>query len=456
MNPVELLQLGIHFARTRWRLKFENRAALEAWQSKRIKQFLATQLPRTPFYRRFAGSSLAQLPIIDKSVMLTHFDQMNEAGITLDEATSVALDGETSRDFIPSLRGITVGLSSGTQGPRGIFLASARERAKWAGIMLARVLPSDMMRKLIFGGAPIRVAFFLRANSNLYTTLKSKRIDFRFFDLFHGLDPHLSQLEKQQPDILVAPSRILGSIAEMVLAGTLKLSPRRVIAVAEVLEPDDRQRIEQAFGVVVHQLYQCTEGFLGYTCEQGTLHLNEEFVHVEPEWVDAEKTRFVPIVTDFSRTTQLIVRYRLNDILRLRKTPCACGRVSLALDAVEGRSDDVLWLPKTTSNALAPVYPDMVRHAVTSAPRSLPDYRIEQHGMRLHIAVADDEVQSYDAIVASLRALLRRQVLEAPAFVPMRFVETDLDVKRRRIVCKSRPSIDSTPSNNSDIGCAHA
>jgi putative adenylate-forming enzyme len=456
MNLLERALLVAHFVRTRWGLKFASRAELKAWQAKRMARFLAAQLPRAPFYRVYAGASLAQIPVIDKSVMLANFDRMNAAGITLDEATAHALDGETSRDFNPSLRGVTVGLSSGTQGPRGVFLAAPRERAKWAGIMLARVLPPNMLRALLLGRAPIKVAFFLRANSNLYTTLKSRRIDFRFYDLFQGFDAHLPALEQHQPDILVGPSRILGKLAELALAGSLRLSPRRVIAVAEVLEPDDREKIEQAFGVVVHQLYQCTEGFLAYTCELGTLHLNEEFVHVEKGWLDAGRTHFVPIVTDFSRDTQLIIRYRLNDILRVRNKPCSCGRVSLALDAIEGRSDDVVCLRKPGQIVLAEIYPDMVRHAIAMAPRSLPDYRIEQHGMALHIAVADHQVRSFEEIVAALSALFSRLGVSPPEYRSMVFVEAELHVKRRRIVCMARPIADAMALERAGGAPVHA
>lgn len=326
---------------------------------------------------------------------------------------------------------------------RALSIDRAAARAKWAGIMLARVLPANMLRALLWGRAPIKVAFFLRANSNLYTTLKSRRIDFRFHDLFVEFDAHLRGLQEHQSDILVAPSPILAKLAELALDGSLRIAPRRVIAVAEVLEPDDQEKIERAFGVVVHQLYQCTEGFLAYTCEQGTLHLNEEFVHVEKEWLDAGKTLFVPVVTDFTRNTQLIVRYRLNDILRVRQKPCACGRVTLALDAIDGRSDDVICLRRPGQHELADIFPDMVRHAIAMAPRSLPDYRIEQHGLALHIAVADHQPGSYQQIVSALGALFLRLGVTPPAFRSMLFVETELHAKRRRIMCKSRPVVEA-------------
>lgn len=434
----DLARMACYFVRTRWLLRFRDRAALERHQARMLARFMQRELPRSPFYRRHAGQPLAQLPLSDKATMLKNFSDMNTAGITLEQASAVAMTAERSRDFRPDLGGISVGLSSGTQGPRGVFLTSAAEQARWAGIMLARALPAGMENRLLPGSAAIRIAFFLRAYGNIYQTLNSKRLDLRFYDLMAGLDAHLANLQLQQPDILVAPAQVLCALAELAAAGKLKLAPRRVISVAEVLERDEKKRVAAVFGTAVHELYQCTEGFLGFTCEHGTLHLNEEYVHIESEWLDEAHTRFVPIVTDFSRTTQHFVRYRLSDVLRLRQTPCPCGRANLALDGIEGRADDVLWLRKG-EGGLAPMFSDMLRHALTTAEPAVSDYRIEQHGDRLLVAVQDEATRP--AAEAALQALFARHQMTMPEFAAMPFATQAIHHKRRRIVCVTKPAI---------------
>ena len=57
-----------------------------------------------------------------------------------------------------------------------MFLASDDESAKWAGIILAKLLPYTLLKKQ-------KIALFLRANNNLYEGLTSKKIQFQFFDL---------------------------------------------------------------------------------------------------------------------------------------------------------------------------------------------------------------------------------------------------------------------------------
>jgi len=252
-----------------------------------------------------------------------------------------------------------------------VFLVSDAERARWAGAMLAKLLGSGLLR-------PQRVALLLRANSRLYETVGVGHIRFRYFDLARGLDAVRHDLERFAPTVLVAPAHVLALLARDKDAGKIALSPRRTISVAEVLDAVDRGRIERAFGARVEQIYQATEGFLGATCRYGSLHLNEEHLIVEREWLDARRTRFVPVITDLFRSTQPIVRYRLNDVLVPRREPCECGVAALALERVEGREDDLLWLPPLQGTSPVPVFADVLARAVVRALPALEDYSIEE------------------------------------------------------------------------------
>lgn len=202
---------------------------------------------------------------------------------------------------------------------------------------------------------------------------------------------------------------MLAGIARAVLAGKLTLRPRKVISVAEVLEQDDAALVQAAFHQPTHQLYQATEGFLAYTCEAGTLHLNESHVHCEPEWLDAAQTRFQPVITDFSRHTQLIVRYRLNDVLRVAPMPCMCGRAERAIAAIEGRADDVLWLPHMHSGLPVAIYPDVLRRAMLMAGPTVAEYSLTQHGMNWQLAL--------QAVASAGSSDCRREVTQALAHV---------------------------------------
>lgn len=433
----DALRVAAAFARDRWGGRPRDRASLEAWQQARLAAFLRDVLPRAAFYRDSAPN-LDALPIVDKATMLAHFAAFNTVGVSLDAALDVATRAERSRDFAPMLPGgISVGLSSGTSGTRGVFLVRPDERTRWAGVLLSRLLAErSLLRVLDLAGPPLRVAFFLRANSNLYTTVASRRIDFAFHDLLTPFDRHLARLARQAPEILVAPPTVLRALAEVALTGGLRIAPAQVVSVAEVLEADDVTLVERAWGVPVQQVYQATEGFLGITCPEGRLHLNEDLVHVEPEWIDdgpVVPARFHPIVTDFSRTTQLVVRYRLDDVLRVDAGRCPCGRPTRVIAAIEGRADDVLTLRAIAGGALR-VFPDVVRRALALVD-GLGDYRLEQHGGEWRVRTHHAEAVVAGRLTRECDTLASQLGAQAPAVRVMSWVDDAPGAKRRRIRC---------------------
>ncbi|WP_062104354.1 F390 synthetase-related protein [Bacillus niameyensis] len=353
---------------------FKTREQLKKYQEKMMKKHLQFVLQHSVFYRDYYGTDNVaeiadwrKLPTIDKTLMMDQFSQLNTVGLDKDQAFSVAMKAEEKRDFSPTIKGITIGLSSGTSGNRGLFIVSPEERERWAGVILAKLLPGSILEKQ-------RIAFFLRANSNLYTTTQSKRIEFTFYDLLDSFHDHVLRLNDFQPSILVAPPSVLRFLAKASLEGRLKCSPQKIISVAEVLDPLDEKFIGEVFKQKVHQVYQCTEGFLGCTCEHGTIHLNEDLLIVEREYIGDRQ--FMPIISDFSRKSQPIIRYRLNDILTEKQEPCPCGSPALALEKIEGRSDDIFYFYKGEEKI--PLFPDFIRRAVITASEEIEEYRVIQ------------------------------------------------------------------------------
>ncbi|WP_263262523.1 F390 synthetase-related protein [Pseudomonas sp. RIT-PI-S] len=437
-----LLRSALSFIQARYRLRFTSREQLEGWQARRLRYFLRHVVPRAERFRQSQATRLADLPIMDKTTLMADFAGFNTLGLSLDNVLALARQAEASRDFSTTLNGVTVGLSSGTSGNQGVFLVSPAERQRWAGILLARALPSRLLGRLLCPWrAPLRIAFFLRANSRLYETLASRRIDFAYYDLTLGLQASLARLAAQRPDVLVAPATVLRGLAEAALAGRLAIAPSHILSVAEVLEADDARRVHQAFGVAPRQLYQASEGFLGYTCERGTLHLNEAHLHIEPDWLDPERTRFQPIITDFSRHTQLIVRYRLNDVLRIAASPCACGRAERAIAAVEGRMDDILWLVDRDGPRLRALYPDVVRRALLLQGDALQEYSIEQRGLRWHVGVqgAGDHMALCQGLTAAIYQLCDQHGLCPPELSFGQWQAPPPQAKRRRLKVLERP-----------------
>ena len=375
----ERLAVVWYFIRARYLRHFRTRKALRSYQKQRVLRQLAYFKEHSPYFKGLSVHSFEdfrKLPLMNKEFMMEHFNALNCVGIDRDEALSLAIDGEKQREFSEKLGGISVGLSSGTSGARGLFLVSDRERALWAGTVLAKFLPKGKL----FGH---RIAFFLRADNNLYETIDSKLIRFRYFDLLRDMGENLSELADYRPTLLVAPPSVLLGIARAMERGELRINPEKVISVAEVLRAEDAAYLKAQFGLsVIHQAYQCTEGFLGYVCECGNFHLNEELVLIEREYLDAH--RFVPIVTDFTRQSQPIVRYRLNDILVEKRGHCPCGNPATMIRYIEGREDDVFYFAGIRQKEVA-VFPDFISRCVIYA-EGVQNYKVVQDG-RAHVTV---------------------------------------------------------------------
>jgi len=347
-----------------------NMEALRKW---RFHKLLA-HLPKSPFYASYSSkTSLQDFPIMDKSSFMSNFDQINTCGIALKEALHVAEQAENNRDFSPTIKGITVGLSSGTSGNKGVFLASESERAQWVALVLDRVIGFSLRKR--------KVAFFLRANSNLYESVNSRSLSFHFFDLLKPLSEQVDKLDALKPNVLVGQPSLLIELGNAVLEGKLHLSLDKIISVAEVLTPEDKDRLEKVFGQRVHQVYQCTEGFLAATCKEGRLHFNEDFLVIEKKYLDQEKTRFYPIITDLLRRSQPIIRYELNDIITEYKN-CPCGNKMTAIDMIEGRADDMLIF-LDDSGIEVKIFPDFFRKAIMLSDPEIEDYALIQKGENL-------------------------------------------------------------------------
>ncbi|KLN96844.1 F390 synthetase-related protein [Moellerella wisconsensis] len=351
---------------------FADRSALEAHQQAAFQRHAQRILTKSRYFAPYVGKPLAEYPLMNKQIMMENFNEINTVGLSADILIDCAQRSEKSRNFSPTVGKYSVGLSSGTSGRRGLFVVSPREQHIWSGAMLAKMLPNGL-----FHGE--RVALFLRANNNLYESVNNRWLSFRFYDLMADFQQQLAQLAVYQPTIIVAPAQVLCAIAKVCQQQKIRLSTKKVISVAEVLQPHDKQFLAQTFSCVA-EVYQATEGFLGCTCAHGTLHLNEAFLHIEPKWLDSH--RFSPIITDFTRETQPIIRYQLDDILVIRTTPCPCGDPQIAIERIEGRCDDQLQLKDETGHPIT-IFADPCARLIANQLPLTADFRLIQHGSHL-------------------------------------------------------------------------
>lgn len=438
------LDIGAAYVAARWRHATLRGEALRTWQDQRAAALVEYVRARSSFYRELwhgaPSSAWREFPTVDKRAMMERFDQFTTIGVRRDDVMRVALDAETLRDFSATIDGCTVGLSSGTSGHRGLFLVSPDEQTRWAGTIIARAIPDLRPGH--------RVAFFLRANSRLYERTSSV-VQFRFFDLMQPLHDVIATLNAVHPRLVVGPPSLLGLLADAQERGVLRIAPTRLISVAEVIEPQDRARIERVFQASVGEVYQCTEGLVAVACDKGALHVQEDVMVVQTEPVSRDDpSRVTPMLTDLWRRTQPIVRYRLGDLLRLDAAPCACGSTWQRIAAIEGRQDDLCWFPQA-DDTLRVVFPDAIRRMILLADAHITEYCAAQDTAgALRIAIDVGDASDFAAIAARLE----RNVRDALAAYGCHAVDLRVDlgvpptphgVKRRRVICSWRSATDA-------------
>lgn len=412
MNAV--LQAPISYVATR-RLTRPglSRAQFDLAQTRAIDRWLARSVPRV---RAFAGAParLQDLPQMNKAALMADFAAYNLPALTTDQVrAAMARDFRVGRHI--------VGASTGTSGNRGLFVISEAERFRWLGTMLAKTMSDLLWRQQ-------RVAIVLPQGTALYDSANVLwQLRLRFFDLTRGPEDWQHSLQAFDPTVIVAPPKVLRHMAEQ----NFRLRPVRVFSAAETLDPVDRQPIEAAFGTPLEQIYMATEGLLAVTCRHGTLHLAEDSVHFELEPADGGLV--TPLITSFRRDTQILARYRMNDLLRLATDPCPCGSPLQPVAEVVGRMDDCFILLGRSGRRL--ITPDVLRNAVLKADARITDFRIVQTGAQDIVLTLPPQLPPDAAASAraDLQTLLDDRDVTARVTLHRAHLPLDLHRKLRRV-----------------------
>lgn len=140
-----------------------------------------------------------------------------------------------------------------------------------------------------------------------------------------------------------------------------------------------RQEIEERLGLKGYNLYGLSEIMgpsVSYECQkQHGSHVNED--HFYPEIIDPVTLEPLPygktgelVFTTLTKEGMPVLRYRTRDLCSLMDGTCECGRTSVRMSRIEGRSDDMLIIRGIN------VFPSQVESVVLSMPEFAPRYML--------------------------------------------------------------------------------
>ena len=183
-----------------------------------------------------------------------------------------------------------------------------------------------------------------------------------------------------------------------------------------------RREIEKRWGIVTTENYGLTEvmgpGVAGECLEHAGMHVAEDYVY--PEIIDSEtgKVREMReqgelVLTTLTKEGVPMLRYRTKDITFLDDTPCRCGRTSVRMHKVLGRTDDMLIIRGVN------VFPSQIESALLGMDHIGPHYQIivskkgAMDRIEIQVELIDGELLENYAALENLSQQIRHTIKSA-------------------------------------------
>lgn len=331
-------------------------------QKKRFKNLLKHVLENSKFYRDYYREhgittdradevTLQDLPPIDKSIMMEHYDEL---------VCDPALKREDLEEFIsdPANRykqyknAYEIIHTSGSSGSIGLFAYGPSDWDLLRAIVMTRVSKTK-----ISPFKKVKVAFIGATDGHYAGISLTKGAPRLFVDILplsinNSLSDICREIDEFKPDLLSGYSSGVCLLAEEQIKGNIDIRPKRIIGAADSLTPKMRGTIKGAFGVDPTNFYAASES-IGIAAECDT----HKGFHCFNDWhcleVVDEDMRQVGVgepgkllLTNLYNYTQPLIRYKLHDELVLEDKHCGCGWPFPLIKSIAGRQEDFLWFDR--------------------------------------------------------------------------------------------------------------
>ncbi|MGB9839986.1 phenylacetate--CoA ligase family protein [Thermovenabulum sp.] len=180
---------------------------------------------------------------------------------------------------------------------------------------------------------------------------------------------------------------------------------------AEPWSENMRREIEGRLKITALDIYGLSEiigpGVAIECPHKNGLHVQED--HFLVEVIDPKTGDVLPpgekgelVFTSLTKEALPIIRYRTGDISRLIAEPCACGRTSVKIGRIEGRTDDMLIIRGVN------VFPSQIEHVLLQFGETEPHYQLvvdrvdHLDVLEVHVEVSEkmffDDVRSLEIL----------------------------------------------------------
>lgn len=195
--------------------------------------------------------------------------------------------------------------------------------------------------------------------------------------------------------------------------------------------PEMRAEIEKRWGILATENYGLSEivgpGVSGECFCQCGMHINED--HFYPEIIDPDTGKILDygekgelVLTTLTKEGIPMLRYRTKDITWLNPERCKCGRYSVRMNKVLGRTDDMLIIRGVN------VFPSQIESVLVGMEHIGPHYQIHvskkgyMDEIEVHVELIDASLLEKFSELESLEKNIRhklRSVLQIDAKVKL-------------------------------------
>ena len=396
------------------------RETLERLQQKRLRALVRYAREHSPFYGELYKGlgddwTLSDLPPVTKPELMARFDE-----VLTDRSVSMARVQAFTQDLDNVGRMLDgkylVFKTSGSTGHPAVVLydRGAVDVASAVAAFRTFARREDFKRFMAHGKRTAGVfadnGFYLACGMSRYLQLQMPHKQTKITVDVNGPEAEIVRaLNDFQPTMLNGYPSNLALLADY---EGLDIRPDVVITGGELLTDPIRQKLRDRFGCYVQTHYSCTEGGeIACECREGHLHINEDWVILEP--VDQEGRPVAPgvrsdrvFITNLSNRIQPFIRYELTDRVIVHEEPCPCGRTTRWLE-IEGRTDDILTFSGGVSVAPMSLY-----KVLEEVPKVRRFQLVQRSPEALELRLAaDDRGAAFQAAKGALRSFFESKGL---------------------------------------------
>ncbi len=409
-----------------WWTRNAGRSAIDAARASRASSLIAFAREHSPVYQRAWRDlpqrelALAEVPVATKREVMAHFDdwvtdsRVDRAGIEAFLADRTHIGERYLGRYI-------VWKSSGSTGEPGIFVQDEIALATYDALIAVQLAGARLAGPYAWGllSRGGRAALIAATGDHFASIASWQRVcrgtpwpNARAFSVMDPLPRLVAELNGYQPAFLASYPTVLAQLADEQAAGRLSIAPTCLWSGGECLAPATSAAIERAFGCALINEYGASECMsIAYGCREGWLHVNDDWVVLEPVDRDyrptpAGETSDTVLLTNLANRIQPVIRYDLGDSVLAKPERCACGSRLPAIRA-EGRHDDVLSF-ESADGAIVSVLPLALTTVVEDAADVHRFQLVQQAPDRLALRLeASDASRRRRAWHAAARALHR-------------------------------------------------